>query len=37
MYWSVLACVIGVEYLAEWLVSWSVPFSVLLLAPRNVC
>ncbi|KAI0293879.1 hypothetical protein B0F90DRAFT_1760339 [Multifurca ochricompacta] len=22
MYWSVLACVIGVEYLAEWLVSW---------------
>jgi len=25
MYWSVLACVIGVEYLAEWLVSW-IPF-----------
>jgi receptor expression-enhancing protein 1/2/3/4 len=22
MYWSVLACVVGVEYLAEWLVSW---------------
>jgi hypothetical protein len=26
MYWSVLACVIGVEYIAEWLVSWSVLF-----------
>ncbi|KAI0260054.1 TB2/DP1, HVA22 family-domain-containing protein [Gloeopeniophorella convolvens] len=25
MYWSVLACVIGIEYLAEWLVSW-IPF-----------
>ncbi|KAI0276941.1 TB2/DP1, HVA22 family-domain-containing protein [Russula aff. rugulosa BPL654] len=25
MYWSVLACVVGVEYLAEWLVSW-IPF-----------
>lgn len=24
MYWSVLACVVGVEYLAEWLVSWCV-------------
>ena len=24
MYWSVLACVIGVEYIAEWLVSWFV-------------
>ncbi|KAF8803346.1 hypothetical protein BYT27DRAFT_7195658 [Phlegmacium glaucopus] len=22
MYWSVLGCVVGVEYLAEWLVSW---------------
>src|ERR1700747_3210694 len=22
MYWSVLACAIGVEYLAGWLVSW---------------
>jgi receptor expression-enhancing protein 1/2/3/4 len=25
MYWSVLGCVVGVEYLAEWLVSW-IPF-----------
>ncbi|KAG5643331.1 hypothetical protein DXG03_001181 [Asterophora parasitica] len=25
MYWSVLGCIIGVEYLAEWLISW-VPF-----------
>ncbi|KAH9953737.1 TB2/DP1, HVA22 family-domain-containing protein [Russula dissimulans] len=25
MYWSVLACAIGVEYLAGWLVSW-IPF-----------
>ncbi|RXW22724.1 hypothetical protein EST38_g3126 [Candolleomyces aberdarensis] len=25
MYWSVLGCVVAVEYLAEWLVSW-VPF-----------
>lgn len=25
MYWSVLGCVIGVEYVAEWLVSWYVP------------
>ncbi|PPQ92173.1 hypothetical protein CVT25_008947 [Psilocybe cyanescens] len=22
MYWSVLGCIVGVEYLAEWLVSW---------------
>jgi len=22
MYWSVLGCVVGVEYVAEWLVSW---------------
>ncbi|KAG6909732.1 hypothetical protein DXG01_015720 [Tephrocybe rancida] len=22
MYWSVLGCLVGVEYLAEWLVSW---------------
>ncbi|KAG2356351.1 TB2/DP1, HVA22 family-domain-containing protein [Suillus spraguei] len=25
MYWSVLGCIVGVEYAAEWLVSW-VPF-----------
>ncbi|OAX37131.1 hypothetical protein K503DRAFT_867076 [Rhizopogon vinicolor AM-OR11-026] len=25
MYWSVLGCIVGVEYVAEWLVSW-VPF-----------
>ncbi|KAF9011966.1 TB2/DP1, HVA22 family-domain-containing protein [Cyathus striatus] len=25
MYWSVLGCVVGVEYVAEWLVSW-IPF-----------
>ncbi|KAH9972538.1 TB2/DP1, HVA22 family-domain-containing protein [Lactifluus volemus] len=25
MYWSVLACVVGLEYLAEWLISW-IPF-----------
>ncbi|GLB39939.1 putative TB2/DP1, HVA22 family protein [Lyophyllum shimeji] len=25
MYWSVLGCLIGVEYIAEWLVSW-IPF-----------
>lgn len=25
MYWSVLGCIVGVEYIAEWLVSW-VPF-----------
>jgi len=25
MYWSVLGCIVGVEYLAEWLVSW-IPF-----------
>jgi receptor expression-enhancing protein 1/2/3/4 len=24
MYWSVLGCIVGVEYAAEWLVSWSV-------------
>ena len=24
MYWSVLGCVVGVEYVAEWLVSWYV-------------
>jgi hypothetical protein len=22
MYWSVLGCIVGVEYVAEWLVSW---------------
>jgi hypothetical protein len=22
MYWSVLGCIIGVEYIAEWAVSW---------------
>lgn len=22
MYWSVLGCIVGVEYLAEWLISW---------------
>jgi len=25
MYWSVLGCIVGVEYVAEWLVSW-IPF-----------
>jgi len=25
MYWSVLGCVVGIEYIAEWLVSW-IPF-----------
>jgi len=25
MYWSVLGCLVGVEYLAEWIVSW-IPF-----------
>ncbi|KAF8878063.1 TB2/DP1, HVA22 family-domain-containing protein [Infundibulicybe gibba] len=25
MYWSVLGCIIGVEYVAEWLISW-IPF-----------
>ncbi|KAH9474711.1 HVA22-like protein i [Psilocybe cubensis] len=25
MYWSVLGCIVGVEYIAEWLVSW-IPF-----------
>lgn len=25
MYWSVLGCIVGLEYIAEWLVSW-VPF-----------
>ncbi|KAG1818821.1 TB2/DP1, HVA22 family-domain-containing protein [Suillus variegatus] len=25
MYWSVLGCIVGVEYAAEWLISW-VPF-----------
>jgi receptor expression-enhancing protein 1/2/3/4 len=24
MYWSVLGCIVGVEYVAEWLVSWLV-------------
>lgn len=24
MYWSVLGCIVGVEYAAEWLISWSV-------------
>lgn len=24
MYWSVLACIITIEYVAEWLVSWYV-------------
>ncbi|KAG9226866.1 hypothetical protein CCMSSC00406_0003461 [Pleurotus cornucopiae] len=25
MYWSVLGCIVGVEYVAEWLISW-IPF-----------
>ncbi|KIL68389.1 hypothetical protein M378DRAFT_21910 [Amanita muscaria Koide BX008] len=25
MYWSVLGCLVGVEYIAEWLISW-IPF-----------
>ncbi|KAF8639174.1 hypothetical protein AX17_001661 [Amanita inopinata Kibby_2008] len=25
MYWSVLGCIIGIEYVAEWLISW-IPF-----------
>ncbi|KAF8635639.1 hypothetical protein AX15_000274 [Amanita polypyramis BW_CC] len=25
MYWSVLGCIVGIEYIAEWLVSW-IPF-----------
>ncbi|KAG0703548.1 TB2/DP1, HVA22 family-domain-containing protein [Suillus ampliporus] len=29
MYWSVLGCIVGVEYVAEWLVSW-VPFYYLM-------
>ncbi|KAG1737551.1 TB2/DP1, HVA22 family-domain-containing protein [Suillus paluster] len=29
MYWSVLGCIVGVEYLAEWLVSW-IPFYYLI-------
>ncbi|KAG2135828.1 TB2/DP1, HVA22 family-domain-containing protein [Suillus clintonianus] len=29
MYWSVLGCIVGVEYIAEWLVSW-VPFYYLM-------
>lgn len=28
MYWCVLGCVVGVEYIAEWVVSW---YSLLLL------
>ena len=24
MYWSVLGCIVAVEYVAEWLVSWCV-------------
>ena len=24
MYWSVLGCVVGIEYVAEWLISWYV-------------
>jgi receptor expression-enhancing protein 1/2/3/4 len=28
MYWSVLGCVVGVEYVAEWLVSWYVPLLI---------
>lgn len=22
MYWSVLGCIVAVEYVAEWLISW---------------
>ncbi|PFH53476.1 hypothetical protein AMATHDRAFT_45361 [Amanita thiersii Skay4041] len=25
MYWSVLGCIVGIEYVAEWLISW-IPF-----------
>ena len=28
MYWSVLGCIVGVEYVAEWLVSWYVPLLI---------
>ena len=24
MYWSVLGCIVGIEYVAEWLISWLV-------------
>ena len=24
MYWSVLGCIVGIEYVAEWLISWYV-------------
>lgn len=39
MYWSVLGCIIGVEYVAEWLVSWCVdlPLSSYILHPILLC
>jgi receptor expression-enhancing protein 1/2/3/4 len=29
MYWSVLGCIVGIEYVAEWVISW-IPFYYLL-------
>ena len=28
MYWSVLGCIVAVEYVAEWLIFWYVDYLV---------